>query len=101
MTKPSKPVDPQSAFCEVCLKRIAISEALTRQMGDNTVAYFCSNACYDRWHGEAAPRLPGDTQEGLGRSISRDERMKRAIKRDSQREEPRTDSVEPDDLPPP
>lgn len=99
MTKPSKPIDPQSAFCEVCLKRVPKSEALTRQAEDY-VAYFCGKDCYDRWHGERAPRLPDETQEGLGRSISRDERMKRLTKQHPQRDEPKTDSVEPDDLPP-
>jgi hypothetical protein len=43
--------------------------------------------------------LAPDVQEGTGRSRSRDDRVKRQLKRNPQRDEPRLDSVEPDDLP--
>ena len=47
------------------------------------------------------PQPPLEVQEGAGgRSPQRDERLKRAIKREPQREEPKADSVEPDELPP-
>jgi len=98
--KRTKPADPQGVFCEVCLKRVAKSEALTAE-GRDFVAYFCSNACYHRWQGPRAPQAPAaELQEGLGRSKSRDERVKRAVKQHPQRDEPRADSVEPDELPP-
>jgi len=48
-------------------------------------------------------RRPGaiaaDMQEGTGRSKSRDERLKRLVRRHPQRDEPRADSVEPSDQP--
>ena len=46
-----------------------------------------------------AEPLPADVQEGTGRSKSRDERLKRLVKRHPQRDEPRADSVEPADRP--
>jgi hypothetical protein len=65
------------------------------------VAYFCSNTCYERWQGPRAPQAPSapDIQEGTGRSKSRDERVKRAVKQHPQRDEPRADSVETDETP--
>jgi hypothetical protein len=91
--------DPQSVFCEVCLKRVPKSEALVNEAKDFTV-HFCSNTCYDRWRGERAPGPPPhEVQEGAGRSISRDERVKRATRQHPQRDEPKADSVERDDLP--
>lgn len=100
MKKPAMPSDPQSVFCEVCLKRVAKSEAVTDEARDHT-AWFCSAACYESWRGERRPAPPAhEVQEGLGRSISRDERMKKAAKHHPQRDEPKADSVEPGDLPP-
>ncbi|GAB4480465.1 MAG: hypothetical protein OHK0044_28430 [Burkholderiaceae bacterium] len=45
--------------------------------------------------------LPVDpaVQQGSDRSIVRDEQLKRAIKQHPQRDEPRVDGVEPDDVP--
>jgi hypothetical protein len=92
-------VDPQSVFCEVCLKRVPKAEALVNEAKDFT-ANFCSNTCYERWRGERAPAPPPhELQEGAGRSISRDERVKRATRQHPQRDEPKADSVEGDDLP--
>ena len=100
MRKRTKPADPQSVFCEVCLKRVPQSEAVMAEARDY-VAYFCSNTCYDRWRGPRAPETPlPDIQEGLGQSKSRDERLKRLVKQHAQRDEPRADSVESDELPP-
>jgi hypothetical protein len=96
----AKSTDPQSVFCEVCAKRVAKAEALTAE-GRDYSAYFCGAGCYERWQGERAPAPPAHAvQEGAGLSKSRDERIKRAIKRHSQRDEPKADSVEPDELPP-
>ena len=101
MPKRTRPADPQGVFCEVCLKRIAKSEALTME-GRDFVAHFCSNTCYDRWRGARAPQAPvAELQEDAGRSKSRDERVKRLVKRHPQRDEPRADSIESDELPPP
>ena len=94
------PKDPQSVFCEVCLKRVPKSAALVDE-GRDAIAYFCSTGCYEKWaspRGEA--RLPHDTQEGAGRSPSRDDRLKHAARQHPQRDEPKADSVEGDDLPP-
>lgn len=101
MTQPSNPMDadPQSVFCEVCLKRVPRSDALSDDAREHT-AWFCSAACYERWQGERAPAPPPhEVQEGAGRSISRDERLKHASKHHPQRDEPRADSVERRDLP--
>jgi len=100
MRKKAKSVDPQSVFCEVCLKRVPKSEAVMTEGRDTTV-YFCSAGCYERWRGERAPEPPPhELQEGAGRSKSRDERVKRAIRQHPQRDEPKADSVERDELPP-
>lgn len=45
--------------------------------------------------------LEPEIQQGEERSIGRDERLKRVIKQHPQRDEPRVDSVEPDETPPP
>jgi hypothetical protein len=101
-TKPTpKPrsADPQSVFCEVCMKRVPLAAALVAEGKDFTVS-FCSNTCYERWRGRRAPAPPPhELQEGAGRSISRDERLKRTSRQHPQRDEPRADSVERDDLP--
>ena len=100
MIKQAKPADPQRVFCEVCLKRVSKSDALADEAPDHT-AYFCGAVCYERWRGERRPAPPPhEVQEGAGRSISRDERIKHATKQHPQRDEPRADSVEPGDLPP-
>ncbi len=100
MSKRNPGADPQSVFCEVCAKRVAKAEAVVSEGADH-VAYFCSNTCYDRWQGPraAVPATPVGVQEGIGRSRSRDERVKRMVKRHPQRDEPRTDSVEKDETP--
>ena len=46
-----------------------------------------------------APEPP--VHQGAGRGIAADERLKRAIRQHPQRDEPRVDSVEPDETPPP
>jgi hypothetical protein len=99
MKKPAKTADPQSVFCEVCLKRVPRSEALINEARDY-VAYFCSDTCYGRWRGPQSPQVAApDIQEGQGRSRSRDDRVKRVVKQHPQRDEPRADSVERDDTP--
>jgi hypothetical protein len=100
MSKQAKSLDPQSIFCEVCLKKVAKADALADEAPEHT-AYFCSAACYEKWRGERRPAPPAhEVQEGAGRSISRDERLKRAGKQHPQRDEPKADSVEPGELPP-
>lgn len=42
-----------------------------------------------------------EIQLGHGRSVAKDERIKRVIKKHPQRDEPKVDSVEPDEIPPP
>ena len=87
----AKPADPQSAFCEVCLKLVPKSQALVDEARDYT-AYFCSAACYERWRGERAPAPPPhEVQEGAGRSKARDDRVKRAMRQHPQRDKPKVD----------
>jgi hypothetical protein len=47
------------------------------------------------------PPVEPEIQQGDERSIVKDERLKRVIKHHPQRDEPRVDSVEPDETPPP
>lgn len=97
MRKKPAAADPQSVFCEVCAKRVPKSEAVMTEGRDFT-AYFCSSGCYERWRGERAPAAPPhEVQEGAGRSKSRDDRLKRAIRQHPQRDEPKADSVERDE----
>ena len=98
MSRRKSGADPQSVFCEVCAKPVPKAEAVVSEGADH-VSYFCSNPCYDRWQGPraATPATSAGVQEGTGRSRSRDERVKRMVKRHSQRDEPRTDSVEKDE----
>lgn len=93
MIKQPQTNDPQSAFCEVCLKLVPKSGALMSE-GKDYVAYFCSAGCYEAWQGKRAPEPAAEGQEGQGRSISRDERMKRAAEQHPQRDEPRLDSTD-------
>ena len=100
MTKRTRTLDPQSVFCEICVKRIPRADAVVSE-GRDRLVYFCGNTCYERWRGPRAPQpLPPDVQEGAGKSKSRDDRVKHALKQHPQRDEPRVDSVEPDELPP-
>lgn len=99
MKKQTRRIDPDRVFCEVCAKLVPKSEARSAQAKDY-LAYFCSQSCFDRWHGEPArvPPLP-DLQEGRSRSKVRDDREKRLLKEHPGRDEPRIDSVERDDTP--
>ena len=100
MTRKTGTTDTERVFCEVCAKVISRSGALMAE-GIDDVAYFCSSNCYDRWLADRAPvPPPHDVQGDHARSKSLDERMKRIIKQHPQRDEPRVDSVEGDELPP-
>jgi len=93
-------LDPEHVFCEVCLKRVPKSEAVLTEGRDFT-AYFCSATCYERWGGErAAERPPHPVQGTIGHNREVDDRMKTLVKRHPERDEPRADSVERDELPP-
>lgn len=49
-----------------------------------------------------APEPPEEApQQGQGRSKIKEQRLKRMVKQHPGRDEPRVDSVEPDELPPP
>ena len=101
MTPKTNSIDPPSVFCEACLKVVPKSQALTAKTMEY-IAYFCTQDCYARWRAERAPQpvLRG-IQEGRDRSKSRDEQLKQLIKQHPSRDEPRADSVEPDELPGP
>ena len=92
--------DPESVSCEVCAKAVPRSAALQAESRDG-VAYFCGPDCYDNWSGTRTPeREPHEAQGGQGHRKSRDERMKRLVKQHPQRDEPRADSVERNEVPP-
>lgn len=100
MTKQTSTVDLQSVVCEVCRKPVTRSEALRAETRDHT-AYFCGQACYEKWQADRSRgTVTREIQEGRGRSKSRDDRLKRVIKQHPLRDEPRADSVEPDEIPP-
>lgn len=99
--KESSVPEPGKVFCEVCLKEVPRSEASMAEARDY-VAYFCGLDCYDKWqHPAASPEEPKpEIQEGAGgRSKSREDRLKRVLNRNPQRDEPRVDSVEPEEKP--
>jgi hypothetical protein len=99
MKKETRPADPDRVFCEVCAKLVPKSAARTAE-AKGYVAYFCGQTCYDRWRGEVPPAPSmADVQEGRGRSKVRDDREKRLLKEHPQRDEPKIDSVERDDVP--
>lgn len=88
--------------CEVCMKEVARSEAAVSETADH-VAYFCGVECYEKWRNQRyhAFGTPGpEVQLGHGRSKSKDERIKEIVRQHPQRDEPRVDSVEPDETPP-
>jgi hypothetical protein len=78
--------EPEKVFCEVCLKAVPKSAASMAEARDH-VAYFCGLDCYRKWanlpSSEAPPEL--EIQVGHGRSKSKDERMKRLIRKTPQR----------------
>lgn len=100
MTRETTPGRPERVFCEMCAKPVSRAGALMAEAIDY-VAYFCGSICYEKWRGDRAPVLPPHEVQGdHGRSKARDERMKQIVKQHPQRDEPRVDSVEDDELPP-
>jgi hypothetical protein len=111
-------MDMERVACEVCLKEIQRSEAVVAE-ATGYVACFCGLECYEKWKGRIATpeelaagpakrkerpqtNAPGPgMQLGHDRGVARDERVKRLIKRHPQRDEPKLDSVEDDEIPPP
>ena len=85
----------ERVFCEVCLKEIPKSEAAMAEARDY-VAYFCGLDCYEKWTSqrseETAPPKPAPPAP---------ERLKRVLKQHPQRDEPKIDSVEQNEIPPP
>ena len=105
MVQETTVVEAQSAFCEVCAKVLPRSAALIAETKDY-VAYFCGEACYAKWHAGPAPAPAPESarpaiQEGRERGKSQDDRLKRIVRQHPLRDEPRADSVEPDEIPPP
>jgi hypothetical protein len=94
----ARPADPQRITCEICLKEVPRSGATMSETRDY-VAYFCGLACYEKWKNQGSTQQPppaeAEIQAGHGRSKSRDDRLKRAIRQHPQRDEPKADSVEP------
>lgn len=90
MSKRIPTTDPQSVFCEVCMKAVPKAGAVASE-GRDHIAYFCSNTCYDQWRGPRAPEPASSLgiQEGAGRARSRDDRVKRQLRRHVRRDEPR------------
>jgi len=69
--------------------------------GRDYVAYFCGLDCYEKWSRQRPPEPEPEPeiQTGQGRSKVRDDRVKRAL-RQHPGDEPKVDSVEPDETPP-
>ena len=87
----------ERVFCEVCLKEVPKSEAAMAEARDY-VAYFCGLDCYRKWMDQRSVEEP-EIQLGHGRSKGADERLKRVLKQHPQRDEPKVDSVEQDEVP--
>lgn len=101
MNAKANPSGPARVFCEACGKPVSIPDAM-RIETNGEVQYFCGPACYESRRGEREPAPgPHEVQGGQGRSKLRDERMKTLARQHPQRDEPRVDSVENDELPPP
>ncbi|MCX7960090.1 MAG: hypothetical protein N2653_00760 [Burkholderiales bacterium] len=103
MTKEPRPLpDPDRVFCEVCGKLLAPSAAIAIEAKDY-VAYFCTPACRARWRGEPAPAAsPHEPlHEGRSRSKARDDLDKKALRREPQRNLPRVEGFDPDEVPGP
>lgn len=43
-----KPVEVEQVACEICLKEVPLSEAISPEATDY-VAHFCGLDCYDKW----------------------------------------------------
>lgn len=88
--------------CEICLKEVPRSEAAISETRD-CVMYFCGLDCYEKWQKRRDAPEPEPPESGIqlghGRSKVKDERLKRIVKQHPQRDEPKVDSVEPDETP--
>lgn len=103
MVKDPKQAGQDRVRCELCMKEVARSDAAVSEMSDH-VAYFCGADCYEKWRSQRYHEFgtsEPEVQLGHGRSKARDERMKEILRQHPQRDEPRLDSVEPDETPPP
>ena len=60
-----KPEEPQTVPCEVCLKEIPRSEALSAEATEYVV-HFCGLDCYRAWAANAERRQPPSAPEGKG-----------------------------------
>lgn len=78
--------EPEKVFCEVCLKAVPKSAASMAEARDQ-IAYFCGLDCYRKWAHLPPAKAPpeAEIQLGHGRSRSKDERMKRLIRKTPQR----------------
>jgi len=54
MTDPLTPVEPEHISCEICLKEIPESEAMSHE-AEEYVIHFCGIECYSQWHKENPP----------------------------------------------
>lgn len=52
-----KPEEPQAVTCEVCLKEIPRSEAVSAEAADYVV-HFCGLDCYRKWAASPEKRAP-------------------------------------------
>jgi hypothetical protein len=48
MAKDDKPVEVENISCEMCLKEVPLSEAVSTE-GTDYFAYFCGLECYEAW----------------------------------------------------
>jgi hypothetical protein len=48
MANNDKPVDSEIISCEICMKEVPLSDAITPETHDY-VAHFCGLACYAQW----------------------------------------------------
>jgi len=48
MNGSDKPIEGERVACEVCLKEISLSEAMSEEASDYII-HFCGLACYEKW----------------------------------------------------
>ena len=63
MTTSDKPVEVEHVACEICLKEVPISAALSPEATDYVV-YFCGLECYEKWKNQGGK--PNDQVEKSG-----------------------------------
>ena len=97
----ASPAGTWQSFMEAASNAYALTAKATEEMTRMASAQLNQNAAMESpTEKPAAPEPEPEIQLGHGRSKAKDDRLKRVLKQHPQRDEPRVDSVEPDETPP-